>query len=172
VGGPMTTPTVDSFAELGFALACDEVTEMMGGPEHIVMEDLTACEMIALLAVVRPAWERRAAARRQPAPVLTLVAATEGGCLTNPLIRVPAGYVSAPTCSTSPAWDGSMPASRPRPRRRRVRNPLNRARVYPRGSDLKSDPRSARPPGSPGAGRTPIQWVQTSVNLRSAEPRR
>jgi hypothetical protein len=28
----MTTPTVDSFAELGFALACDEVTEMMGAP--------------------------------------------------------------------------------------------------------------------------------------------
>jgi hypothetical protein len=69
----MTTPTVDSFAELCFELACVEVMEIMGGKEHIGLEDLTACELVALLAVVRPAWERRAAARRQPAPVLTLV---------------------------------------------------------------------------------------------------
>jgi hypothetical protein len=69
----MTAPTVDSVAELGFALACAEVEQVMGGPEHIGLDDLTACEMIALLAIVRPAWERRQLARRQPAPVLTLV---------------------------------------------------------------------------------------------------
>jgi hypothetical protein len=69
----MTSATVDSFAELGFAQACDEVMEILGGDKHIGLEDLTACEMIAMLTIVRPAWERRAAAQRQPAPVLTLV---------------------------------------------------------------------------------------------------
>jgi hypothetical protein len=75
----MTTPTVDSFAELGFALACDEVTEIMGGKEHITMEDCTPCELIAVLAIVRPVWERRRLAQRQPAPVLTLVPRQEAG---------------------------------------------------------------------------------------------
>lgn len=76
---PKTTPTVDDLAKLCFALACDEVEEIMGGEDHIKMDDLTACEMIALLAVVRPAWERKRRARRPSAPVLTLVPRQEGG---------------------------------------------------------------------------------------------
>jgi hypothetical protein len=77
---PNNTPmTVDQLADLCFELACDEVMEIMGGPQHIGLEDLTACEMVALLAVVRPAWERQQLARRQPAPVLTLVPRQEEG---------------------------------------------------------------------------------------------
>jgi hypothetical protein len=68
-----TEPTVDDLAQLCFALACDEACEIMGGEDHIVMEDLTACEMVALLTVVRPAWERKQAKQRNPAPVLELV---------------------------------------------------------------------------------------------------
>jgi hypothetical protein len=64
-----TEPTVDDLAQFGFKLACDEVTEIMGGEDHIHMEDLTACEMVALLTILRPVRERM----RQPAPVLTLV---------------------------------------------------------------------------------------------------
>ena len=70
---PNNTPTVDSLAELCGALAYDEVFEIMGGPQHIGMDDPTACEMVALLTVIRPVFERRAAAQRQPAPVLTLL---------------------------------------------------------------------------------------------------
>jgi hypothetical protein len=80
---PKTAPTVDSLAQLCFSLACDEVMEIMDGPQHIGLEDLTACELVALLAIVRPAWERRRAAQRQPAPVLTLVPAAGGGCMTH-----------------------------------------------------------------------------------------
>jgi hypothetical protein len=67
----ITDPTVDDFAQLCAALACDEVCEIM---EEINTNDLTACEMVALLTILRPARERRAAAQRQPAPVLELVA--------------------------------------------------------------------------------------------------
>jgi hypothetical protein len=67
------TPTVDDLAQFGFKLACDEVEEIMGGEDRITMDDLTACEMVALLTILRPARERRAAAQRQPAPVLELV---------------------------------------------------------------------------------------------------
>jgi hypothetical protein len=69
----ITGPTVDDLAEHYFALALGEVKEIMGGEERITLDDLTACELVALLTVVRPAWERRRLARRQPAPVLTLV---------------------------------------------------------------------------------------------------
>jgi hypothetical protein len=65
--------TVDAVAQLCFKQACDEVLEIMGGEEHIGMEDCTPCELIAVLAIVRPVWERQRLARRQPAPVLTLV---------------------------------------------------------------------------------------------------
>jgi hypothetical protein len=69
----ITDPTVDDFAQLCFALAIEEACEIMGGPEHITLDDLTACEMVALLTILRPAYERRAAAQRQPAAVLKLV---------------------------------------------------------------------------------------------------
>jgi hypothetical protein len=65
----MTTPTADDFAQLGFKLACDEVIEIMGGEDPLYLTDLTACEMFALLTILRPARERR----RQPAPVLKMV---------------------------------------------------------------------------------------------------
>jgi hypothetical protein len=68
-----TNPSVDDLAQFGFKLACDEVEEIMGGEDHIGMYDLTPVEMIALLTILRPARERRAAAQRQPAPVLKLV---------------------------------------------------------------------------------------------------
>jgi hypothetical protein len=68
-----TTRTIDAIAELCFAQVCDEVQEIMGGKEHIGMEDCTPCELIAVLAIVRPVWERVRLARREPAPVLTLV---------------------------------------------------------------------------------------------------
>jgi hypothetical protein len=64
---------VDAVVELCVALAYKEADEIMGGPEHIVMNDLTPCEMVGLLAIIRPAYERRAAAQKQPAPVLELV---------------------------------------------------------------------------------------------------
>jgi hypothetical protein len=73
-----TDPTVDGLAQLGFKLACDEVEEIMGGEDHIGMYDLTAVEMIALLTILRQARERRAAAQRQPAPVLELVRPLSG----------------------------------------------------------------------------------------------
>jgi hypothetical protein len=60
---PNNTPTVDSLAELCGALAYDEVFEIMGGPQHIGMDDPTACEMVALLTILRPVRERRAAAQ-------------------------------------------------------------------------------------------------------------
>ena len=68
-----TVDSVDSLAERCFALACDEVEEIFNGPQHIGLEDLTACEMVALLTVIRPVFERRRAAQRQQAPVLALV---------------------------------------------------------------------------------------------------
>jgi hypothetical protein len=67
------TPSVDDLAQLCFTLACDEATEIMGGEDRIAMDDLTPCEMIALLTAIRPAWERRRLAKRPPAPVLELV---------------------------------------------------------------------------------------------------
>jgi hypothetical protein len=71
--------TVDQLADACFALACTETTEMMGGPEHITLDDLTGCEMITLLTVIRPAWERKRLARRHPAAVLKLVPRQEEG---------------------------------------------------------------------------------------------
>ena len=68
-----TEPTVDDLAQFGFKLACDEVEEIMGGEDHIIMDDMTACEMVALLTILRPARERKRLAQRQPAPVLELV---------------------------------------------------------------------------------------------------
>ena len=73
----MTAPSVDDLAQLCFTLACDEATEIMGGEDHITLDDLTACELVALLTVVRPAWERKRLAKRQPAPVLQLVKRAE-----------------------------------------------------------------------------------------------
>jgi hypothetical protein len=61
-----TDSTVDSLAELCFALACDEVDDILDGPQHIGLEDLTACEVVALLTIIGPAFERRAAAQGQP----------------------------------------------------------------------------------------------------------
>jgi hypothetical protein len=69
----VTDPTVDAIAQICFEQACDEVQQIMGGKEHIVMQDCNPCELIAVLAIVRPVWERRQLALRQPAPVLTLV---------------------------------------------------------------------------------------------------
>jgi hypothetical protein len=68
-----TNPTVDDLAQLCFALACDEATEIMGGEDRITLDDMTACELVALLTAIRPAWERKRLAQRQPAPVLKLV---------------------------------------------------------------------------------------------------
>ena len=69
----MSTSTVDHLAQLGFEFACDEVREIMGGEYPLKMDDLTACEMVALLTILRPAHERKRLAERQPAPVLELV---------------------------------------------------------------------------------------------------
>ncbi len=69
----MSENAVDAIAQLCFELARDEVREIMGGKEHIVMQDCTPSELIAVLAIVRPVWERKRLARRQPAPVLKLV---------------------------------------------------------------------------------------------------
>jgi hypothetical protein len=93
------TPSVDDLAQLGFKQACDEVKEIMGGKDPLYMTDLTACEMVALLTILRPAHERR----RQPAPVLTLVPRHGDGGGVAPSIPVRAGYGSAPTNCTSPA---------------------------------------------------------------------
>jgi hypothetical protein len=45
----------------------------MGGEDRITMDDMTACEMVALLTILRQARERKRLAQRQPAPVLKLV---------------------------------------------------------------------------------------------------
>jgi hypothetical protein len=73
-----TNPTVDNLALLCFELACDEVTEILGGSERITMDDMTPCELVAMLTVIRPAWERRRLAQRQPATVLKLVRGPSG----------------------------------------------------------------------------------------------
>jgi hypothetical protein len=49
----------------------------MGGEDPLYMTDLTACEMVALLTILRPAWERARLAKRQPAPVPQLVKPVE-----------------------------------------------------------------------------------------------
>jgi hypothetical protein len=72
----ITGPTVDDLAELCVALAHDEVWEIF---QEICPDDMTACEIVAMLTILRPARERRAATQRQPAPVLTLVPRQEGG---------------------------------------------------------------------------------------------
>jgi hypothetical protein len=51
----ITDPTVDDLAQRCLVLAYKEVDEIMGGPEHITMGDLTAVEMVALLTIIRPA---------------------------------------------------------------------------------------------------------------------
>jgi hypothetical protein len=66
----ITDPTVDDLAQLCFELACNEVREIMG---EVKPGDMTACEIVALLTILRPAFERKRAAARQPAPVLELV---------------------------------------------------------------------------------------------------
>jgi hypothetical protein len=66
----MTAQTVDDLAQLCAALARDEACEIL---EEITPADLTACEMVALLTVLRPVRERCATAQRQPAAVLKLV---------------------------------------------------------------------------------------------------
>ena len=58
-----TTPTVDDLAELCAALARDEVFEIM---EEIYVDDLTACEMVALLTVLRPVRERKRLSKSRP----------------------------------------------------------------------------------------------------------
>jgi hypothetical protein len=68
------SPSVDELAPLCTALACNEVCEIM---EEIKTSDLTACEIVALLTVLRPAWERRQARQRNPASVLQLVKPVE-----------------------------------------------------------------------------------------------
>jgi hypothetical protein len=52
------------------------------------------------------------------------------------------------------------------------RNRLNPPAITKRGRISNATHVRPVPQALPGAGRTPIQWVQTSVNLRSAEPRR
>jgi len=64
------TPTVDDLAKLCAALARDEACEIM---EEIYVDDMTACEIVALLAILRLARERKRLAERQPAAVLKLV---------------------------------------------------------------------------------------------------
>jgi hypothetical protein len=66
----MTTPSVDDLAALCASLARDEVRDIM---EEIFVDDLTACEMVALLTILRQAREQEALAERQPAAVLELV---------------------------------------------------------------------------------------------------
>jgi hypothetical protein len=65
-----TDPTVDDLAQLCAELAREEACEIM---EEIKPHDLTACEIVALLTILRPARERRAAAQRQSAAVVELV---------------------------------------------------------------------------------------------------
>jgi hypothetical protein len=64
------TATVDDLAQLCAELARDEVVEIM---DETKPADLTACEMVALLRILRPPLERKRAAARQPAPVVDLV---------------------------------------------------------------------------------------------------
>jgi hypothetical protein len=66
----MTTTNVDDLAELCAVLARDEASEIM---REVPMDDLTACEIVALLTILRPARERTRLRQRQAAPVLTLV---------------------------------------------------------------------------------------------------
>jgi hypothetical protein len=66
----ITDPTVDDLAQICAALARDEVFEIL---KEVKPADLTACEMVALLTIIRPAWERKQAEQRNPAPVLKLV---------------------------------------------------------------------------------------------------
>ncbi|MDT5052958.1 MAG: hypothetical protein QOF66_1324 [Mycobacterium sp.] len=67
--------SVDSITQLCAALAREEACEIM---EEIKPRDLTACEMVALLTILRPARERKRLAQRQPAPVLQLISPTKG----------------------------------------------------------------------------------------------
>ena len=66
----ITDPIVDDLAQLCFALARDEACEIL---EAIKPADLTTCEMVALLTVLRPARERKRLAQTQQAPVLQRV---------------------------------------------------------------------------------------------------
>jgi hypothetical protein len=77
----ITDPTVDDLAQLCAAMARDEACEIM---QEIKPRDLTACEIVALLTVLRPARERKRVAERQPAPVLEL------------RVRIPAAWGTPP----------------------------------------------------------------------------
>jgi hypothetical protein len=65
-----TDPTVDDLAQVCAELAREEACEIM---EEIKPRDLTACEIVALLTILRPVRERKRLAERQPAAVLKLV---------------------------------------------------------------------------------------------------
>jgi hypothetical protein len=60
-----TDPTVDDLAQLCAALARDEACEIM---KEIKPGDLTACEIVALLTILRPARERKRLAEGRRAP--------------------------------------------------------------------------------------------------------
>jgi hypothetical protein len=71
---PNNTPmTVDQRASSASRWHVTRWRRSFRGPQHIGMEDMTACELVALLTTIRPVFERRAAAQRQPVPVLTLL---------------------------------------------------------------------------------------------------
>ena len=59
------TATVDDLAQLCAELARDEVVEIM---DETKPADLTACEMVALLRILRPPLERKRAAPGSPRP--------------------------------------------------------------------------------------------------------
>jgi hypothetical protein len=62
----ITDPSVDDLASPCLPLARREVCRILDGVEP---DDLTACEMVALLAVLRPAYERVQTVEAQPVPL-------------------------------------------------------------------------------------------------------
>jgi hypothetical protein len=66
----MTTPSVDELASVLRGPAEKEYRELM---TRLKLSDMTTSEVVAMPTVIRPAWERRRLAQRQPAPVLELV---------------------------------------------------------------------------------------------------
>jgi hypothetical protein len=62
----MTTPSVDNLASVLRGPAEKELDELLG---ELRFDDLTTCEMLAFVAILRPAWERRQARQNPPAPL-------------------------------------------------------------------------------------------------------
>jgi hypothetical protein len=81
----ITDPSVDDLAGICLPLASREVRRIL---DLVGPEDLNACEMVALLAVLRPAYQRVQAVEAQPVSLKLVASAPAGGLASNRLSSI------------------------------------------------------------------------------------